>query len=416
MTSPSGPQRPDPASPLARATGLDAATFAREHWNARPRLTRAAELPRDFTDLLTVGDVDDMLGPRGLRTPYFRLVKGGESPPERSYTRAAVAGNRRLTDLADSARVAAQFAAGHTVVLNALHRIHPPLAGFCRELAAELGHPTQVNVYVTPPGAQGFKAHHDTHDVFVLQLDGVKHWQVFEPVLELPLASQPSSGFAPEVLAAGEPVIDVDLQPGDALYLPRGWRHAARTADDRSIHLTVGVLQTTWYDVLGEAVGLASDEVEFRHALPLAAAGADGSVDTEADAAAVLKRAAEWLAALPPARLTELVAARRARAVPVEPVPVLAQEETARRAAPETRVRRRAGLVLSVEERDGRAVLRLPDRELSVPGEYADALRTALAGGPVRADGLGVDPSDGVVLVRRLLREGAVVPVAPERH
>ncbi|MDP9408817.1 MAG: cupin domain-containing protein, partial [Actinomycetota bacterium] len=317
MTSPSGPERPDPASPVARATGLDVATFAREHWNARPRLVRAAELPRDFTDLLTVGDVDELLGPRGLRTPYFRLVKGGESPPERTYTRAAVAGNRRLTDLSDSARVAERFAAGHSVVLNALHRIHPPVADFCRELAAELGHPTQVNVYVTPPGAQGFKAHHDTHDVFVLQLDGVKHWQVFEPVIELPLASQPSSGFPPEVLSSGEPVLDVDLRPGDALYLPRGWRHAARTADDRSIHLTVGVLQTTWYDVLGEAIKLASDELEFRHALPLS--GADVEVDTEADAAAVLKRAGEWLAALPPARLTELVAARRARAVPVEP-------------------------------------------------------------------------------------------------
>jgi lysine-specific demethylase/histidyl-hydroxylase NO66 len=411
MTTPSGPQRPDPASPLARATGLDVATFAREHWNARPRLTRAAELPRDFTDLLTVGDVDEMLGPRGLRTPYFRLVKGGESPPERSYTRAAIAGNRRLTDLADSARVAEQFAAGHTVVLNALHRIHPPLAEFCREFAAELGHPAQVNVYVTPPGAQGFQAHHDTHDVFVLQLDGVKHWQVFEPVLELPLASQPSSGFPPEVLHGGEPVLDVDLRPGDALYLPRGWRHAARTADDRSIHLTVGVLQTTWYDVLGEAIKLASDDVEFRHALPLAGAG--GDVDTEADAAAVLKRAAEWLAALPPSRVTGLVAARRARAVPVEPVPVLAQEEAARRAAPDTRVRRRAGVVMHVEERDGRAVLQLPDRELSVPAEYGGALHAVLAGGPVRADGLGVDAGDGVVLVRRLLREGAVVPVTP---
>ena len=411
MTGQSGPQRPDPASPLARATGLTPADFAREHWNARPRLTRAAELPRDFTDLLTVADVDELLGPRGLRTPYFKLVKEGKSPPEAGYTRSAVAGNRRLADLSDSAKVAERFATGHTVVLNALHRIHPPVADFCRALAAELGHPTQVNVYVTPPGAQGFKAHHDTHDVFVLQLDGVKHWQVFEPVVELPLASQPSSGFPPEVITAGEPVLDVDLHPGDALYLPRGWRHAATTADDRSIHLTVGVLQTTWYDVLGEVMALAKDEVEFRYALPVA--GADDRLGNGPDQAAdVLKRAAEWLVALPPEKLVDLVAARRARAVPVEPVPVLAQEEAARRASPDTRVRGRRGLAMTVVERDGQAVLRLPDRELAVPGEYADALRTATAGPAIRADGLGVDAADGVVLVRRLLREGAVLPVA----
>jgi len=405
----SGSARPDPASPLARATGLDVAAFARDHWNARPRLTRAAELPGGFDDLFSVADVDELLGARGLRTPYFRLVKGGRSPAERSYTRTAVAGDRRLTDLADSAAVAEQYAAGHTVVLNALHRIHPPLAEFCRELAAELGHPTQVNAYVTPPGAQGFRAHHDTHDVLVLQVDGTKHWEVYAPVLELPLPSQPSSGFPADVIRSGEPVIEVDLAPGDALYVPRGWRHAAQTTADRSIHLTVGILQTTWYDVLGDLVALARDELDFRHALPLA--GATEGADPDADAAALLKRAAEWVASLPPERVGELVARRRERSVPVEPVPVLAQEEAVRTAGPATRVRRRRGVVMSVVDRDGAAVLRMPGKELTVPGQYGDALRTALAGGVVAPTGLGVDTADGTVLLRRLLREGAVVPV-----
>ena len=36
-------------------------------------------------------------------------------------------------------------------------------------------------------GAQGFKVHHDTHDVFCLQVEGEKRWLVYPPVLELPL-------------------------------------------------------------------------------------------------------------------------------------------------------------------------------------------------------------------------------------
>ena len=73
--------------------------------------------------------------------------------------------------------------------------MHPPVARFCRELAAELGHATQCNAYVTPAGdAQGFDFHHDTHDVFVLQVSGRKRWIVHEPVLPLPLPSQPQAG------------------------------------------------------------------------------------------------------------------------------------------------------------------------------------------------------------------------------
>jgi NAD(P)-dependent dehydrogenase (short-subunit alcohol dehydrogenase family) len=52
-----------------------------------------------------------------------------------------------------------------------------------RYLAADLGHPTQVNAYITPPSSRGFSPHYDVHDVFVLQVAGEKHWRIHEPVL-----------------------------------------------------------------------------------------------------------------------------------------------------------------------------------------------------------------------------------------
>ena len=58
------------------------------------------------------------------------------------------------------------FADGSTLVLQALHRVWPPVLQFCQELAGELGHPVQANAYVTPPQNQGFSAHYDVHDVF----------------------------------------------------------------------------------------------------------------------------------------------------------------------------------------------------------------------------------------------------------
>jgi hypothetical protein len=152
-----------------------------------------------------------------LREPFFRLVSGGKGVP--GATRAANAGGRRLTDVADSDRVREAHLSGATLVLNALHRTHPPLVRFCAELAGELGHPTQCNAYVTPGGgAQGFAYHHDTHDVLVLQVAGRKHWRVFAPVVELPLPSLKRAGddlVGPDDV----PLLDVVLEAGDALYL-----------------------------------------------------------------------------------------------------------------------------------------------------------------------------------------------------
>ena len=82
------------------------------------------------------------------------------------------------------------FADGSTVVLQGLHRLWPPLIEFADQLAADLGHPTQVNAYVTPPSSRGFDAHYDVHDVFVLQVAGQKHWTIHEPVLRDPLRTQ----------------------------------------------------------------------------------------------------------------------------------------------------------------------------------------------------------------------------------
>ncbi|MGO7984355.1 JmjC domain-containing protein, partial [Rhizobium johnstonii] len=76
-----------------------------------------------------------------------------------------------------------EFAAGATIVLQGLHRLWPPLIDFTRLLIDDLGHPAQVNAYVTPASSQGFDPHYDTHDVFVLQVSGEKHWRVDEPVL-----------------------------------------------------------------------------------------------------------------------------------------------------------------------------------------------------------------------------------------
>jgi bifunctional lysine-specific demethylase and histidyl-hydroxylase NO66 len=102
--------------------------------------------------------------------------------------------------------------------------------------------------------------------------------------------------------------------------------------------------------------------------------------------------------------------AERTRPVAVRPLSMLA----AAGRADTVEVRWRHGLIGTLDLCEGRAVLRLPDRTLSFPGQCADAIVAIQRGEAVRANTLpGLDAADGEVVIRRLLREAVVVPTTP---
>jgi hypothetical protein len=56
-------------------------------------------------------------------------------------------------------------------------------------------------------------------------------------------------------------------------------------------------------------------------------------------------------------------------------------------------------------------MVQLPDKELLMPETLADAVRAATSGMEISAGSLpGIPAGDGLKLLRRLLREGIVVP------
>ena len=237
--------------------------FLDEHWEARPLLVQRGEEGR-FHDLLSVPEAERLVASTGLRYPAFRLVKAEEDLPVREYTVDLSWRPVPIAATIDVGRVATEFSRGATIVLQALHLHHAPLARFARDLEQELGQAVQVNAYYTPRAAQGLPVHHDTHDVFCLQVAGEKRWLVYEPALELPLKDQ---RYHRELGGPGEPVLDVTLRPGDTLYLPRGWLHEAITSESDSLHLTVGLSTYTWLDALKDALEDCRDELSFRRSV-----------------------------------------------------------------------------------------------------------------------------------------------------
>jgi len=141
-----------------------------------------------------------------------------------------------------------------------------------------------ANVYLTPPGTQGFAPHWDDVEVFMMQLEGKKHWRLYKPENKLPRHS--SKNLSQEEV--GKPILEVDLEPGDLIYMPRGTIHQGNCLEgEHSLHITLSAYQlNSWTDLLEKllpaALSVASaEDPEFREGLPRNYLGCLGAVHSE---------------------------------------------------------------------------------------------------------------------------------------
>jgi ribosomal protein L16 Arg81 hydroxylase len=236
---------------------VSSAAFFEEYFETKP-LVVARNRPDYYHRLLSLEDVDKIIATEDVCYPDIRLVSAEREIKSDAYT--------HLGDRVDPVRLYQLYADGATIILDHLHRSHPPLADLCASLELEFSAPFQTNVYLTPPGAKGFKAHFDNHDVFVLQLHGKKHWRLYGTPVPLPVGEQ---GGDPCQSNPGIPTLESCLRPGDTLYVPRGVVHDAISEDEPSLHATVGLLSYTWTDLMLEALAIvALKDSAFRRSLP----------------------------------------------------------------------------------------------------------------------------------------------------
>ena len=394
-------------SALHRLIAVPLDEFACHYWGSRPLLSRAADLPSGFADLFTNDAVDELVSRRGLRTPFLRVAKNGSTLADSAFTAGGGTG-AGIADQVSDDKLLRLFADGSTLVLQGLHRTWEPLLSFTQDLAADLGHPVQVNAYVTPAQNTGFSDHYDVHDVFVLQVEGEKRWRIREPVHPSPLRDDPWTDHraAVEEAATQPPLLEETLRPGDCLYLPRGYLHAATALGDVSTHLTLGVHPWTRRHVAEELVATA-----------LAAASGDERVRAPLAVGVDLADASGWQSDVDVVR-EALV--RALRDVPVETLSAIlaAKSRSTQRAAPIGPV----ATVRAAAALDGAQVLRLRPHlqarldgdvlrsrvgDVSLDADETPAIRALLGGEGTTASELGLD------LARRLLLGGVVLIDGP---
>jgi hypothetical protein len=275
-------------------------------------------------------------------------------------------------------------------------------------LAAELGHPVQANAYVTPPQNQGFSNHYDVHDVFVLQIEGEKRWQIHAPVLPSPLRDQPWNDRRAAVAerARETPLIEAVLQPGDCLYLPRGFLHAATALGGVSTHLTIGVHSWTRFalaeQLLSQALRTVAQDPAVRGSLEL---GVDFAESATLRSDIDLTRSA-LISALQQADGDQVAAAllrsarNTQRAAPVGP---LRQLRDASAITPETVLRLRDHLAATIDHRGQRTLIQSRAGEFPLDEDQVAAVKALVAQGEASAADLGLD------LARQLVLAGLAV-------
>ena len=257
---------------MIHPVGEDA--FLQEYWEQKPLVIQRGE-PDYYSGLLSVADIDSIVGFRQLVYSQLKIARAEPAQPDKVFYVDS-------GSTSDTNRLFHSYGQGDTVALNFAQCYWEPAARLCSAFENFFHFPAGVNVYLTPRHSQGFPPHFDSHDVFVIQVEGAKSWRIYPSQAELPCAMEESKPIRRELL--GEPLREFRLTAGDLLYIPRGCVHEASTTDASSLHVTVGVRSYKWTDLLGELLVAASQEnLELRKALPVGFMNSPEAVGLMAD-------------------------------------------------------------------------------------------------------------------------------------
>ncbi len=222
--------------------------FLAEFWTKKSLFIPVKDR-RSFQDIFTWRSLNNLLNFHDFSYPNLRLAKNGE-----------------VLDSRENINFLKHCQEGATLIIDHVNQLVPEVAAFAAKVQHDLGHPLQVNMYCSCSSQQGFKCHYDTHEVFILQVEGSKQWYVFPETVKYPLKEQKSAKLEPP---QGDYYLSCILNPGDFLYIPRGHWHYAKALDQPSLHLTLGVHCLTGISLLEWLTNELKQSQLWRENLPI---------------------------------------------------------------------------------------------------------------------------------------------------
>jgi ribosomal protein L16 Arg81 hydroxylase len=238
---------------------LEQAVFLSQYWEREFlwQKTRA-----DVRGLVTLDDVEYLISSLSSSDPdWIRVVKSGAALPESSLL--APSSFISLPNIYEA------YSAGYTIQLAKIDKRWPAVGQLCRSVerafinaGIPLARRVGSHLYLTPKGSKGLAPHYDNHGVFVIQVYGEKHWNLYGQGELYPVSVQ-RGGAKQSTLPPQQK--QVRLSQGEVLFIPRGHYHEAVTETVPSLHVTLDIFPVTWMDLMSQILIAAPT---FRESVP----------------------------------------------------------------------------------------------------------------------------------------------------
>jgi ribosomal protein L16 Arg81 hydroxylase len=241
--------------------------FVNRYWEKEELVVKRNNLTF-YEDILTLDLVDRVIAMHRQDGDNFRVAKHSKLVPQEQYLNAD--GSYNLSKLY------ACYADGNSMVMRRIEQVWFPIGELCHKLRQTFSHHVQANMYLTPPNAVAYLPHTDAHDVMIFQINGTKHWTLYDSIFETPLNFSYQPKLDKDKLP--NPRV-VKMEAGDFMYIPRGIPHHAFTEDESSLHLTFGVYPVQVIDFLTKSIHmLTSQNKSLRQGLPFGYLNDDNSL------------------------------------------------------------------------------------------------------------------------------------------
>jgi hypothetical protein len=193
--------------------------------------------------ILTWPDFNRLLGQGSLWTSaHLRLMRNYVAVPPDQYCHPVATPQGEVLRPWPQ-KVEVFLSAGASLIANDVLSIHEPLMRIGETLSRTFAASIGANIYCSFRGVQAFGTHFDNHDVIVIQTGGTKVWNLYESRADNPVENFPDDDATRRWFeqTRGALMQQVTMQPGDVLYLPRGWYHDALATDGPSLHVTFAI-------------------------------------------------------------------------------------------------------------------------------------------------------------------------------
>lgn len=143
----------------------------------------------------------------------------------------------------------------YSVIVERFSHYSQPAAELQWVVADLLGARVATVCLATPPRSKATSVHYDPGDAFVVQLYGSKVWMLSRPIVETPIPDEPALTLDAVKRHRLDVYSRVRLEPGDFLYVPRGWMHEVTNDEDKiSIHTTSLAYINTTYTMIDSLI------------------------------------------------------------------------------------------------------------------------------------------------------------------